>query len=107
MIFNIFYMMLNSKIIASSKLIRSLIFIGKFTLEIYLIHYFIIFIFKSITGSNLVFDYLTGICNTIFEFPILIILSIIIAAICISIVFIIKKARVYKYLFPNAISSPS
>lgn len=107
MIFNIFYMMLNSKIIASFKLIKSLIFIGKFTLEIYLIHYFIIFIFKSITGSNLVFDHLTGICNTIFEFPILIMLSIVIASICVSIVYIIKKARLYKYFFPNAISSPS
>lgn len=87
-------------IVAESKIMRGLTCIGTATLEIYLLHYFIVFGIREIAKGSQLSAMLDSISNTVAELPIYIILSVVVAEICMAIVFLLKKTRIYRYLFP-------
>lgn len=88
--------------VAESGIMKGLTFIGTSTLEIYLLHYFIVFGVKSITEHTQVGDLLDSICNTVFELPIYIVLSVIVAEICLFVTYQLKNTGIYRFLFPEA-----
>lgn len=81
------------------KVVESLAYIGTLTLEIYLLHYIIIHYIK-ISWPELI---LIGkkACNTLIEFPLYLSISIIIAAICITLVEFLKFCKIYALVFPK------
>ena len=81
---------------------RGLTFIGTSTLEIYLLHYFIVFGIKSISDLTTAGEMLDSICNTVFELPVYIVLSVIVAEICLFAVYQLKNTGIYRFLFPEA-----
>lgn len=72
--------------------------IGTSTLEIYLIHYIVILGLSNIGGLIL---FGKSISNTIWEFPVYIVFSGIIALICIGIVRVLKVVNINKLFFPE------
>ena len=71
--------------------------IGSLTLEIYLLHYFII---CSVLPKFQLFQVLKmHFLNTYWEFPIYICLSIVIAVVCLLIVKLLRHLKIYKYIF--------
>ena len=70
-------------------------YIGTCTLEIYLLHYFIVYSMRSTCVAR----QLESFINTPYEFPIYICISFIISIICIGVVALFKRARVYSLLF--------
>lgn len=77
-----------------SKAIRTA---GAMTLEVYLLHYFII----HASHNLLKMPWLKSIVNTAWEFPILISMSIIIVAIVLLFVRFLKIIKIYPFLFPK------
>lgn len=88
--------------VAESRIMRGLTFIGTSTLEIYLLHYFIVFGVKSITDLTTAGEMLDSICNTVFELPVYVVLSVIVAEICLFVVYQLKNTGIYRFLFPEA-----
>ncbi len=88
--------------IAESKISKALQSIGTMTLEIYLLHYFVIFSCKSLPYL----EYISSLRNTIFEFPIFLLLSLLIIGGCYVLVFIFKYLGVKEYLFPKMSKAP-
>ncbi|MBR6745856.1 MAG: acyltransferase [Muribaculaceae bacterium] len=88
--------------VAESRIMRGLTFIGTSTLEIYLLHYFIVFGIKSISDLTTAGEMLDSICNTVFELPVYIVLSVIVAEICLFAVYQLKNTGIYRFLFPEA-----
>lgn len=85
----------------SYKIGKLFILIGTSTLEIYLLHYFV---FGFITQVHPVFDLLSPLLNTadsIFEFPSILFIVIIIASSCLFVVKAMKSLRIYNLFFPE------
>lgn len=101
-IFGIYFMLflvysISNKSDASNKLSLWLSQLGKLTLEIYLLHYLIIY---ATLKNFLILDTIQkSFINSIFEFPIFISLSILIVLVCILVVFVFKRLKIYKFLF--------
>ena len=71
--------------------------IGSLTLEIYLLHYFII---CSVLPNFQLFQVLKmRFLNTSWEFPVYICISIVVAFVCLLIVKLLRHLKIYKYLF--------
>ena len=70
-------------------------YIGTCTLEIYLLHYFIVYSVRSTCVAR----QLESFINTPYEFPIYICISFLISIICIGVVAILKRAKIYSLLF--------
>lgn len=83
------------------RLGSALIYIGKFTLEIYLLHYFIFGIINRATPISRVLQPLLGAANSIYEIPSILFISILIAIVCLSIVQIMKFLKIYQFAFPS------
>lgn len=88
--------------IAESRISKALQSIGTMTLEIYLLHYFIIFSCKSLPYL----EHISSFRNTIFEFPIFLLLSLLIIGGCYALVFIFKCLGVKGFLFPKMSKAP-
>lgn len=99
--FSLFSFIYNKTSLGMSRLMKGLTFIGTCTLEIYLLHYFIIFGLKNLLGNSHIFNMLDSIRNTPIEFPITMTISVIIAGGCLGIVNCFKKIRVHKFIFPS------
>lgn len=93
------YKIFSVSIVAESKLSVALCYIGKMTLEIYLLHNFAMrIILKSILlhwdwaakPHGLLFDFLLYFGNGIF-----------VTGACIAIVYMMKRIRIYPFLFPS------
>lgn len=76
-------------------LTKILQYIGACTLEIYLLHYFIVYPMRS---TNVALQ-LESFINTPYEFPIYICISFLISIICLGFVALLKRARIYSPLF--------
>lgn len=94
----LFWRIFQYKSILESRISYLLQYIGTLTLEIYLLHYFIIEALKIIPNINI----LTGLKNTLFEFPIYLILSSIIIYCCLGCSYLFKILHLNKYLFPKS-----
>lgn len=82
----------------NSKISHYLEYIGTMTLEIYLLHYFIIEGIKFLPGvSNL-----ESLKNTPMELPVYMLFSAAIISACLALVYIMKKFGLYNYAFPKA-----
>lgn len=81
------------------KVVESLAYIGTLTLEIYLLHYIIIHYIKIIWPELILIG--KKACNTLIEFPLYLSISIIIAAICITLVEFLKFCKIYALFFPK------
>ncbi len=79
---------------------KALFFIGTSTLEIYLLHNFIILGLKKVFP---ILQNLKGLAGTIYEFPIYLVLALLITVFCIVLVNMMKKIKIYKYIFPSAV----
>lgn len=82
---------------AASKVSRGLQYIGTMTLEIYLLHFIVFSGIKKWVGSEWIAPHI----NKPWEFVVVITLSAGIALICLSIVYLLKKIRVYRFIFPS------
>lgn len=87
---------LTRKINANNRIVIWLSFVGSMTLEIYLIHYFIL---STIHQFDFMESLKLHIVNTSWEFPIYICLSIVVAVMCLLIVKLLRHLKIYKYLF--------
>lgn len=97
----IVYRVYRIKRFADSPVSRMLQNIGTMTLEIYLIHYFILFACRSLPGL----EYLASARNTCLELPVFIAVSLLVIGGCYLIVEAFKKIGIYSYLFPKAQSA--
>ncbi len=76
-------------------ILRALAFIGSLTLEIYLIHYFVLAYFET----PAILRFIKSTYNTIWEFPIVTLNSLIIILCCIIIVWVLRWSKIYSLLF--------
>lgn len=83
--------------------INKLSYLGKSTLEIYLLHYFLINIAVMLFDFSIVAPYI----NTIWELPIFLGISIVIASIVMLFVEMLKYFNLYRFIFPNLEDLPS
>lgn len=72
-------------------------FLGKSTLEIYLIHYF----FLSMIGEVFDFGKLFPVIDTVWELPIFITMSVVVTQMCMLVVGLLKRFNLYRFVFPN------
>ncbi len=96
----IFFHLFNIDKFKHSLFSQKLQFIGKKTLEIYLLHYFFINILKQIPHIP---QQIYGIINTNYELPLCLCLSLAIAYICLGTIKLMKKLKIYNLLFPSTI----
>lgn len=69
--------------------------LGTLTLEIYLLHYFVIyFVHHHVNTKGL-----TVCVNTLYEFPVVFLIGILIIGLCLLFVRLLKRLNIYKYLF--------
>ena len=94
----LFWKIFQYKSILESRISYLLQYIGTLTLEIYLLHYFIIEALKIVPDINI----LTGLKNTLFEFPVYLILSSIIICGCLGCLYLFKILRLNRFLFPKS-----
>ncbi|MBD5242477.1 MAG: acyltransferase family protein [Barnesiella sp.] len=94
----IFWSLFRKSEVRDSKFAHYLEYIGTMTLEIYLLHYFVIESIKLLPGGGLQMESLK---NTVMEFPVYMLCSIIIILCCFAIVYLIKAARLYNIVFPK------
>lgn len=79
-----------------SKMFRGLGFIGSMTLEIYLLHYFVLKFARNFE----IYNYVTAMVkDTFLEFPVILLFSVIIAVVCIMFTKILRRLHIHKYLF--------
>ncbi|MBD5230778.1 MAG: acyltransferase [Bacteroidales bacterium] len=74
---------------------RAFSFVGSMTLEIYLLHYFLLS-FKEIPGIRHLINSTT---NTLWEFPVVATASILIILFCLLIVWLLRSIKIYPLLF--------
>lgn len=80
-----------------SKAIKMFSYLGAVTLEIYLLHPFVLnYLVHPISSYH---DFIIGITNTPWEFPVLFSICMAVAAVCLSIVWLFKRLKIYKYIF--------
>lgn len=85
-----------------SRPARMLEAVGKSTLEIYLLHYFVIGILAKLPGYRI-----AVLKGTAWELPVYLAMSVCVVCACMAAVHLLKKARVYGYLFPDVKPRPS
>lgn len=85
----------------SGKCGRALIFTGKATLEIYLLHYFVFGVINKLPHVGRLLSPLSHTGNTVWEIPAFLVIAILIAASCLGAVKLLKATKIYSYLFPN------
>lgn len=86
-----------SNIFTSSKILNFLSYLGSLTLEIYLLHYFVLN--STVYQWSWYSNFLTRVVNTPYELPIVLMLSLIIGLICLLIDKILIKINIKKYIF--------
>lgn len=91
------YNLFKNKIISETFFMKSLIFIGTMTLEIYLLHYFVINILSKFNLNVLLFDYK----DSFWIFFAVMLSSFLIAYICISFVNLLKISKLSPFIFPK------
>lgn len=102
LIFTLTYHIYRSTIISNSHLSVLLQYIGQMTLEIYLLHYFVIYVLSQTSINVTLYKYI----NTWLEFPVFIALSFVIVGICCTFVWILRKANIYEAFFkPSMLKS--
>lgn len=99
-IYSLFFWLYNTGNRIVNKIFSSMAIIGCSTLEIYLIHYFIVYSVRE----NAYLECLDAVQNSIYEFPILLMLSIITCTLCLLAVRLLKYLNVYYLIFPAAYS---
>lgn len=75
--------------------------IGTSTLEIYLLHYIVIYYLAMIPS---VMRWGGEFCNTVWELPVYLIISVLIASVCLFVVWVFKRLRIYHVFFPETMS---
>lgn len=80
-----------------TKVLKWLSYIGTATLEIYLLHYFVI----HFTTSLMISSGVKQIIDTWLEFPIFLALSIVVASVVLLFVKLLKEVGAYQYIFPD------
>lgn len=96
-LFHIFATLFNSERIIQSHVSKWIQYLGTMTLEIYLLHFYVFTLLRNHVG----YEWLTFHVNKPWEFVVVITLSAGIALICLSIVNLLKKIRVYRFIFPS------
>lgn len=86
-------------VVSSCKVSAILQRIGTKTLDIYLLHYFIMYAF----GKTYITQRLEPFINSVYEFPVFMTVSIMIVVMCLCTVFILKKTSLYSPLFKLAL----
>lgn len=99
LIYTLTYHIYRIPLISNSTLSILLQNIGQMTLEIYLLHYFVIHILKYTPISDYLYKYI----NSWIEFPVFVMTSSFIIAICCSFVWILKRLNVYDRIFKPTI----
>lgn len=87
--------------ISENRIGKFFIKIGTSTLEIYLLHYIVIYYLAMIPS---IIRWGGEFCNTVWELPIYLIISILIASTCLSVVWVLKRLRIYCVFFPETMS---
>lgn len=93
----IVYKLFKYKSVSSSKISRCLQLVGTMTLEIYLLHYFVIYSVRLFTGT----DWLAYHINQPWEFVFVLALSVCVALVCLGAVKLFKTLRIYHLIFPQ------
>lgn len=93
----IFFHIFKNEKISNLRASKALFFIGTSTLEIYLLHNFVV---MGLRKGFPILQHLKVLAGTIYEFPIYLALALFITAVCIVIVNMMKKIKIYKYIFP-------
>lgn len=83
--------------IIKSKISKALQYVGTMTLEIYLLHFFFIYTIRYLTNPY----WLSQQINTPWELPLFLLISVVVAALCLGVVFLMKKLRIYGIFFPS------
>lgn len=96
-IYSIFYFFENLNKSSVSKTFRIMAVLGSSTLEIYLLHYFFIYIFRETLNLNI----LASLSGSIMEFPVYFAFSVFICILCLCAVELFKKMHIYNMLFPS------
>lgn len=99
----LFFYIYKSKFLRSTFVMNGLAFIGTWTLEIYLLHYFCLFFLKEFFIIPQLGDMLRAISNTVYELPVCILLSTLVAVICLGIVHFFKIIKIHRFIFPSAL----
>lgn len=97
-LYGLAYGVFRSQRVIGSRCARGLCYLGKMTLEIYLLHYFVIYLLRTYTDRHWIVSHI----NAPWEFPMLFGISIAIALICLGTVYLLKRLRVYGIIFPQA-----
>lgn len=82
----------------AAKLLGWLKAIGGSTLELYMLHYFLL---AMCTGALKEWGWVRGVLNTWLEFPVFIALSIAMAVVLLMVKSMLKRSGVHRYLFPD------
>lgn len=85
----------------TSKCGKALIFTGKATLEIYLLHYFVFGVINKLPPAGRLLAPLLDTGNSVWEIPAFLFIAIMIAASCLAAVKLMKLAKVYTLFFPQ------
>lgn len=85
----------------STKIGKFMIFIGKSTLEIYLLHYFVFGLINRIPHLPNMISRVLHNTNSYWEIPIVLTISIGISILCMTIVRLMKVTKIYPVLFPD------
>jgi len=101
-LFGLAYNLFKFECVRDSKVSKALRFIGTSTLEIYLLHYFVIHFLKTCVPF---LQQLGAFKGSIYEFPLFFGLSMLIVAACLLAVYILKKLKIYNYIFPGSSKS--
>lgn len=80
-----------------SKILGFFSFIGSMTLEIYLLHYFVLW--AGVYNLPFYKNLLQTTTNTPWEFPLVFIISLSVALISLLIVFVLRKLNIYRFIF--------
>lgn len=94
-VFYTFNLISKSEVISNSRFSDKLKKIGRLTLEIYLLHYFVIFSLRKFSAIQ----YLHNLADTPYEPVIALVLAVIVTYTSIAIATILKKIKVYKLIF--------
>lgn len=85
----------------NSRMGRFFSYIGTLTLEIYLLHYFIILAIPHIPFVNSCISQIALTADTFAEFPVVMLFAIAVACCCIGMVYFFKRIKIYNILFPS------
>lgn len=95
--FSLFHQLWENRAIAQSRIGRGLAWLGTMTLEIYLMHYFIIYTIRYSGGGRFIEPFI----NQPWEFPVIMAMCVAVAMTCLGAVWLLKRLRLYGLLFPQ------